>query len=340
MTPHDPHAIVEIGSEVFDSWEHSQLFDSLNIELTTNQASQAEWRIVDPDFKRLDGWTAAGGGIAELPVKVRIGFGASLGAPVFTGVIGRVEWGGGLTTLRAYDAGFKMRKVQKTEYHKGTALQIIAKLARRNGLQFEGPDPAVKLDNLKSAKQEGDTDWAYALGLAEESGFVLFVRGTTLYAKEAAKTAASPVLTLTYQDDFVLLDEFDLVFSVPENQEGRPSRVETRARNQTGRRLKGQSGQHQRGTEVLIVKRDLRVRSKQTADRRAEARKALQREHAFDCHVTILPTFRGKFPDVRETVALARLGKLFTGKYLIDRAGYRFAAGELSGNLDLYADIK
>ncbi len=64
------------------------------------------------------------------------------------------------------------------------------------------------------------------------------------------------------------------------------------------------------------------------------------REHAFNCTVTLLQNFPGRRPDVRDTAALAEVEDLFGGKYLVDTAHYRFAPGELSGELELYRDIK
>lgn len=336
--PHNPHAVVEVGGERFDSLMHTQLFESVEVDLTTNDASAASWSVFDERFVFLNRWTSADG-IAELPVRVLLGFGA---APrlVFEGILARVEHGPGTTTFRAFDRSFVMRKVQKTEYHRDlTDVEIISKLARRNGLQFEGPQPPVRLDKHRSEKQEAQTDWDFASQRADDAGLVLYVRGNTLYAKEAAKTG-EPVLTLVFGRDIFLLDDYSLSFNVPENQEGRPAKVEVRGRGRGGRRLRGRAQEHERGTEHVEIKRDLRIRSKRQADRRAEARKALQREHAFNCSVSLLPSFAGALPDVRQTVALAELGKLFSGKYLIDRARYSFAPGRMEGSLELYRDIR
>ncbi|HEV2764749.1 MAG TPA: hypothetical protein VGV38_17345 [Pyrinomonadaceae bacterium] len=337
--PHSPHAIVEVGGERFDSWVDTQLFENVDADLTTNEASAASWTVFDDDdFAFLDRWTSADG-IAELPFKVSLGFGVTPRL-VFDGLLARVERGPGTTTFRAYDRSLPMRKVQKTEYHRNLDdVQIISKLARRNGLAFEGPVPAVRLDKHKSEKQEAQTDWDYASQRAEEAGLVLYVRGGTLYAKEAARTG-DPVLTLAYGRDVFLLDDYSLSFKVPENQEGRPAKVEVRGRGRGGRRLQGRAQEHERGTEHVQIKRDLRIGSKRQADRRAEARKALQREHAFTCSVNLLPAFEGELLDVRMTVALAELGKLFSGKYLIDRAHYTFAPGRMEGSLELYRDIR
>lgn len=336
--PHNSHALVEVGGERFDSWTHTQLFAGVEVDLTTNEASAASWSVVDPDFGFINRWTSEDG-IAELPVRVWLGFGLAP-RPVFEGLLARVERGAATTTFRAYDRSLPMRRVQKTEYHRNlTDGEIISKLARRNGLNFEGPEPAVRLDKHRSEKQEAQTDWDYASQRAEEAGLVLYVRKGTLYAKEAAKTGEA-VLTLAHKRDIYLKSDFSLGFKVPENQEGRPARVQVRSRGRGGRRLTGRAQEHERGTEHVEIKRDLRIKSQRQADRRAEARKALQREHAFSCTVSLLPAFEGALPDVRQTVALAELGRLFSGKYLVDRARYSFRPGRMDGSLELYRDIE
>lgn len=343
MIPYDSHAIVELGGATIDSWQGGSLIEGVEVELATGEASAAEVRVFDPDpdyafIKRL----AAGDGVAELPARVWLGFGAQqeLGEPVFKGQLAAVEREGQATVCRFYDAGFKMRRLQRAEYHRNlTDLEIIAKLARRSGLLFEGPEQSVSLDKHKSLKQEGQTDWALALDCAERSGFVLYVRGDTLFAKEAAKTGA-PLITLKHRADFLLLDDFRLSYRAPENVEGRPAKVETRGRGRGGKRLKGASHPHARGTEQVEIKRDLRAKSKRGADKRAEARKALQREHAFHGTIGVLPSFKGRRPDVRDTVALESLPPLFNGNYLCDRVTHTFAPGDLRMELDVYRDLK
>lgn len=338
MIPTNPHAVVQIGAERFDSWREAQLFESVAVELSTNEASEAAWRVFDPEFFYINKWTTAER-LIEMPVKVWLGFDSPM--LVFDGLLARVERGPAVSTFRAYDRGFVMRRVQKTEHYKGlNDLQIIEKLAKRNGLNFEGPNEPVKLEKHQRESQSAQTDWDYALQRAEDAGLVLYVRGNTLYAKEPLKTAANPLVTLVYKKDFLMLDDFDLSFRVPDNQEGRPAKVEVRGRGRGGRRLKGRATPHARGTERITLKRDLKIRSRGHAERRAEAKKALKREHAFTCSVSLLPTFTGRRPDVRDTVALAELGKLFSGKYLVDKASHRFEPGQLSMSLELFRDVK
>lgn len=337
--PYTPRAVVEIGGERYDSWKDKSLFAGVEVELTTDEASQAVCRFFDPDFIFLDKWTR-GDGIAVLPASVWLGFGEELGAPAFIGLLARVERGDAISSFRFYDLGFRMRQIKRTEYHKKLDdLGILAKLAQRSGLRFEGPRPAPKLDKHASLIQDGQTDWEFALERAEEAGLVLYVRGDVLFAKEAAKTTA-PVVTLAYRKDFMLLSDFSLNFKVPENRDGRPKKVETRGRGRGGKRLTGKSAESARGTTHVEVRRDLAIKSKRHADRRAEARKALQREHAFTLSVGMLPTFRGRRPDVRDTAEALGLGKLFSGLYLCDRVAHQMRGGELKTTLDLYRDIK
>lgn len=339
MTTDTPHAIIQVGSESFDSWIDKSLFAGLEVELTTDEASQAVWRVFDPEFKFLDKWTSSDG-LAVLGVRIWLGYGANLGEPVFKGLLARVERNSATTSFRFFDMGFRMRQVKKTEYHKGLDdVRIIAKLARRNGLQFSGPTPPIKLDVHKSLLQDAQTDWEHIQERAEQAGLVPFVRGDTLFVREAAKTGA-PILTLIYRQDFQLLSDYSLSFKVPENREGRPGQVEHRGRGRGGRRLKGKSEKSARGTQHVEIKKDLAVKSKRHADRRAEARKALKREHAFSLSVRMLSVFTGRRPDVRETVAIVGMGQLFSGRYICDRVMHNFRPGELSTALDLYRDIK
>lgn len=342
MTPNDPHAIVDIGSLHFNSWADSSRILNLEVELATNEAAMTKITLFDPDpdyavISRL----TRGDGLEELPARVWLGFGSDLGEPVFEGLLSGVEREGTATVVRISDRALPMRKLQRTEYHnKLDDLQIIEKLAKRTGLGFEGPEEKIALDRHKSHKQEATTDWDEALRRASEAGLVLYVRRGTLYAKEAAKTAATPLITLAYREDFLLLDGFHLAFRTPENLEGRPARVETRGRGRAGRRLQGASSESERGRERLELKRDLRVKSRRYADKRAEARKALEREHAFTGSISVLPTYTGRRADVRDTVEITRLPALFNGKYLCDRVTHLFAPGELTMELDLYRDIK
>ena len=160
MITDSPHAIIQVGSERFDSWVDKSLFAGLEVELTTDEASQAVWEVFDPTFQFLDRWTA-GDGITMLGARVWIGYGADLGEPVFKGLLARVERSSATSAFRFFDMGFKMRQVKKTEYHKGLDdVGIIKKLAQRNGLQFSGPTPAIKLDVHKSLLQDAQTDWS------------------------------------------------------------------------------------------------------------------------------------------------------------------------------------
>lgn len=339
MPPPNPRAVIEMGSDIFDSSKDKELVYSMNVDLTTDEASECEWRVFDPNFKFINRWTVADG-IAVLPARVWLGFGDELGEPVFKGLLARVERGSEYTTFRFYDMGFKMRRVKKTEYHKNLDdVGIIAKLAKRNDLMFEGPTPRIKLDKHRSMMQDAQTDWEHAQERAEEAGLVLYVRGDTLFAKEAAKTG-KPVATFTFRKDLMILHDFSLNFRVPENKEGRPRSVETRGRGRGGKRLRGKSTEHERGTTHIEIKRDLAIRSKRHADRRAEVRKALQREHAFTLSSRVLPTFTGRWPDVRDTVEILNVGDLFSGLYLCDRVAHSFAPGQLQTDLSLYRDVK
>lgn len=335
----NPHGIIEIDGRRYDSWRDKSLFIGLDAELTTNQASAATWSVFDPDFEFLNAYTTSDT-IKMLACRVWLGCGEDLGEPIFKGLLARVERGTSNTSFHFYDMGFVMRRVKKSEYHKNlNDVGIIKKLAERNNLKFVGPDAPVKLDTHKSIMQDGATDWEFATERAGDAGLVLYVRGDTLFAKEAAKTG-EPKLTLVYKQDFALLNDFSLQFKLPESQDGRSKTVEARGRGRGGHRLKGQSHENARGTEKIELKRDLSISSKRHANARAQARKQLQREHAFVCSVTMLPDAARERVDIRDTIELKEVGNLFSGKYLLDRVAHRLAPGARSTQFDLYRDVK
>src|SRR6185436_10017720 len=122
---------------------------------------------------------------------IYMGFGQDLGEPVFKGLLARVERGDTDSTLIAFDMALKMRKELKTEYHRGIHdLQIIQKLATRNGLGFVGPDEAPALETHPSMIQDSKNDWEHSMERARSSGFNVFVRQDTLFCKEPAKIKA------------------------------------------------------------------------------------------------------------------------------------------------------
>lgn len=334
MTIIAPHAALEVGGERFDSFHHRALFEHVEVDLATGQASEAVWRVFDPQFEWLDRWVDAHG-LRVLPVRVWLGAQDDL-HEVFRGLLARVEHGRGATTFRFYDMSLRMRLEQKTRYHKGVDdVQIIRQLAEENGLQFDGVN--VRLERHRSIMQDARTDWDFAQERATDAGLVLFVRGDTLYAREAAVTGA-PVITLRYKDDFIMTHDFDLQYRLPENQEGRPGMVEARGRGPGGKTMLGRTGRD-RGTSKIEIKRDLPHATRRTAERRAAARKALEREHAFEASVTLLAAYNGPRPDVRDTIELHGVGKLFSGRWLVDRVIHLFGPGRLETRLELYRDI-
>ncbi len=357
LNPHAKIAFIQIDSQtgkevvdprtgepaylaVYDSWRDKSLFLNVDVELTTNQASAATWGVFDPDFALLNKWTRTVA-TKKLPVRVWLGCGEDLGEPVFKGLLARVERGTSNTSFHFYDMGFVMRRVKKSEYHKGlNDVGIIKKLAERNGLKFEGPNPSVKLEAHKSLMQDGATDWEHAVERAADAGLVLYVRGDTLFAKEAVKTRAFADLTLVYKQDFALLSDFALAFKLPESQDGRSKTVEARGRGRGGRRLKGHAHESARGTEQIELKRDLSISSKRHANARAHARKQLQREHAFVCSVTMLPDAARERVDIRDTIELKEVGDMFIGRYLVDKVLHRLSPGEIRTQLDLYRDFE
>jgi phage protein D len=338
----NPHAIVEIEGFPFhfDSWKVPRLFSRLNVELTTGECSQATWEVFDPDFRFLNKCTKDGG-VQLSTVRVWVGFGPDLREPVFKGLLARVQRGQAKTTFVAYDMGFKMRLVKRSEYHKGDELAIIAKLAQRNGLQFKGPATPLKLEPHKAMAQDQQTDFEHCAELAHDAGLLLWVREDTLFADYPAKIAEKPKLTLVNRKDFQLLRDFDLTFKVPENKGGRPRGIEVRGRARGGKRLSGSSDRNKRGHDELRLKKDLAMHTQQRATARAQAQKELDREHAFSLSVRTLPTMTpDRRIDVRDTIGLVEVGDLFGGDYLVDRVTYDLTPGKLTTGLELHRDVK
>lgn len=359
--PHDPHVAVEItqyrrdakgnfvkdGSgkrvvervEHFDSWEDKQLFRQVTVELTTGMASETLVRVFDPKFILANRYCHPSGVLLQV-VRVYMGFGLNLGEPVFKGMLTRIERNDTDTTLRFYDMGYSMRRYDKTEYHGRVKdnVELLRKLATRNELSFEGPTGYKPAHINKQLKQDGKNDWEFAKERAEAEGLVLFVRGDTLFAKEPA-TYGKPSLTLTLGKDFNLLRQHALSYRMPENLSGKKGVVEVRGRGRGGRRLKGKSSEHPRGTTGIDFKRDIEVHSKSYAERRAKAKKELHREHAFSCTVRAIPRPPVIRMDIRKTVELAAMGQLFSGNYIINAVRHDLTASGFSTELELYRDI-
>lgn len=338
MTPLNPHAVVEFGDWKFSTWRDKSLVSEVGIELTTNQASEATVRLYDPHFEILDRYATADD-VPSVGVRIWMGFGDELGEPVFKGLLARIERGAAATTFRAYDMSFRMMRTKRTEYHKGSDLDVLAKLAQRNDLRFEPPDGNVQLEKHDSLTQDEQNDWEHAMERAREAGLVLFVRGDTLFAKEPAKFG-TPKMTLAFRKDFVLHQDFSLTYKLPENSGGRPRTVETRGRGRRGRRLSGESTAGGRGVVQVEIKRDLAISSRSHARRRAHAKKELDREHAFTISLRTVPTLNTTRADVRDTIRLQEVGRLFSGDYLVDRVSHNLSAQGFTSAYELYRDAK
>ena len=348
----NPRAIFEIDGVRYDSWKEKELFSRVSVELTTGEASQATWEIFDPEFRVINKYSLVDG-IPMSNVRVWLGFGPNLGEPVFKGLVARVQRGKAKTTFISYDMGYRMRLEQKTDYHKGTDLEIIKKIVERTSigdgkfLQFVGPASPLKIEPHKANPQDGQTDWEYISEVAHDAGLLLWVVGDTVFADYPAKVG-TPKRTLVCQNDFELLWDFDLAFKNPENKAGRPKGIEVRGRGRGGKRLTGHSDKSSRGHEGLKIKRDLSQHTKKRATARAQAQKELDREHAFELSVRAInpmqrkdwraPSFQRD--NVRDTIRIQEVGKLFSGDYLADRVTHEFAPGRLTTGYELYRDVK
>ncbi len=337
--PNNPHAIVTINGKIFDSWENKELFKRVDVELPTNQTAEARWEFFDPKFRLIDSF-ANPAGISTTVMQVYLGYGKNLGEPVFEGLLAQIERGQSATTFIAFDMGFKMKRIKKAGYkNKMTDLQILKLLAERNSLEFEGPETDLKLEPHKAMMQDEQTDWEHAMERARDAGLVLFVRRNKLYAKYPA-IVGKPVLTFTNRMDFVLTSNFDFIYRTPENQDGRPRIVKARRRGKAGKRVEGQSDVTSDKRENVILKRDVTRATKSKLSRRAQAQKDLEREHAFKGHLECVFPPNGERLDVRNTISVQGIGKLFSNEYICDTVNYYYAPGKLGLNLSLYRDSK
>lgn len=346
--PDNPHAIIEISRPdvvdgdgqslvVWDSWEQKRLFENVEVELVTNESSQVVWRFFDPKFRIIDSFSGADA-IPMATVRVFLGYGQDVGEPVFKGLLAQIRRDESSTEFTAFDMGFRMKLEKRAGYKNGkNDLEIIKALAARNKLKFEGPEKPKNLEKNKAAMQDEQTDWEWAMERARDSGLVLFVRGDTLFAKYPAQVG-TPVLSLINRKDFVLRPGWDFTYNTPESQDGRPRRVRVRRRGRGSRRSESQSDDSTRGRESLVLKRDGSAR-KEKLTKRAQAQKELEREHAFEGQVEIVFPPNGQRLDVRNTIEILEVGKLFSGKYICDSVGLNFAPGELGMSLNLYRDI-
>lgn len=336
----NPHAIVEIDGQRWDSWELTGLFESVRVELPTNETAQTEIKLFDPSFRVIDRLATAKG-VAQALVRVYLGYGENLGTPVFKGYLAHVERGVATTTLVVFDAGFKMKLLKRPGYHnRKDDLGILRGLAERNGLKFIGPAQPKKLEPHRAMTQDEQTDWEHALERARDAGLLLFVRQDTLFAKYPAQLAA-PKLTLVNRKDFDLGNDWDFTYRTPESQDGRPRTVTVRGRGRGGKRLAGEDGKKgQRGREHVRLKRDTPGRhTKAKLSARARAQKELEREHSFEGRVRCLWPESGARPDVRDTVRVGSVGALFSRDYIIDAATYMYGPGELGMEFNLYGDL-
>ena len=73
--------------------------------------------------------------------------------------------------------------------------------------------------------------------------------------------------------------------------------------------------------------------------KRAQAQKELDREHAFEGQIETVFPIGGERLDVRNTIEVLEVGKLFSGKYICDSVTYEYAPGKLLLTTELFRDI-
>jgi hypothetical protein len=331
-----PHAAVEIGSDTWDSFKHPRLFESVTVELATDQASRATVTFHDPEHRIIDKYSTARG-IPVLPFRVWLGHGQNLGEPVMKGLFSAVERDEPRTSFAFDDMSFKMRLEKKPGYHKGSDLAIMKKLVTRNGLLWSPPPGHFPAVTVRSTIHDDRTDWDYLRGLTEDAGLVLYTRGDTVFAREPGKTG-EPKLTLILDKDFRPLRGYRCRFKIPESVGGRPKHVKVKG-TRGGHVVKGTSDESERGHVDVVIKGSHRGGATQeTLNRRAAAIKSRQREKAFTVSVNTLETVR-TLVDVRDTMKLDDWTALFSGKYLVDGVVHDFSPGVLTSEYQLCRDV-
>jgi len=113
-----------------------------------------------------------------------------------------------------------------------------------------------------------------------------------------------------------------------------------RGRGRGGKRLTGVSDESKRGNEPVSIKRDLPQHTKKYTNARAQAQKALDREHAFSASIRTIAPLPSARPDVGDTIELANVGLLFSGKYVADQVNHDLSPGRLITSYELHRDVK
>src|SRR5207253_11013546 len=149
-----------------------------------------------------------------------------------------------------------------------------------------------------------------------------YLRATGYGLRRAAARTGTPVLTLK-RFDVRTLKTSDLRYKTPENLEGRPRRVEHRGTSRDSKRVVGSSDKNIRGRDIIVTNKSIKHGHKSEVQRRAQAKKDLDREHAFDCRVRSIMQTNIR-ADVRDTVELIEHGRLFSGNYLVDTVEHSF----------------
>jgi hypothetical protein len=348
--PRDPHAIIEIERSgmadgqslvTYDTWETKRLIKQVTVELVTNQSSEARVTFFDPNFRVIDAFSDV---TAKTVVKIYLGFGQSLGEPVFKGVLAQLERGEAETTMIIFDMAFVMKLEKRAGYkNKKDDVAIMKGLVERNKtpagmpLKFDGPGK-LDLEPHNAMMQDQLSDWDWLMERAQDAGLLVYVRQDTVFARKPAKTG-TVAMTLKNRKDFTLLSGWDLTYRTPENLDGRPKVVTHRRRGRNGKFLKGRSDEATRGREDTVIKRDMQRPTGKKLSKRAQAQKDLDKEYAFEGRIeNIMPT-DGTRLDVRNTIKLEGVGKLLGGKYVCRSVRYRFAPGGMSMDLEIYRDI-
>lgn len=353
--PNNPHAIIEVSKESFDSktkkkasvsvgsydsWENEGLFKGVDVELVTNGTSEAAWQVFDPKFKIINSF-AENKSLKSLVVRVYLGFGKNLGEPVFKGILANAERDKADTTLTFYDMGLKMKQVKTAEHrNKKTDLDIIKLLAERNGLLFSPPENPKKLEPHRAMMQDEQSDWEHATERARDAGLLLFVREDTLFARYPAKLTYPKLILENRNAGAKAFYDFRILFKKPENESVRPRVVKFRGRGKGGKRLEGESDKNTKGREIITLKKSVAGKAtKAKLSARAQAQKDLEKEHAFEGSINFPFLHQGIRLDVRDTLAVEGIGELFSQAYICDTVRYQFGAGKINLDVDLYRDF-
>jgi phage protein D len=327
--------IVEIGGTRYDSRAEEARLRSAALDLTADRTSEAEISFADPDFTFTDRHLNQR---PSIKCRVWMGYGESIGEPLFKGRLAGHEHDGEYATFRFHDQAAVMKRERKLRYHRGkTDFGMMRSIAEEHGLQFQLLGDARDSEAHPSLPQQGVTDWDFIRLIARRSGLRVWVEGDTLLAQKAGVQGGGGMI-LTYREDFLMLRSLSLSYRLPESRRGRHQRVAVHGRGPAGERITGEASGDDRGRVHQSAREDLTHHTRSEAERRAHAIKAGVRESAFENRIRLIEA-AGATPALRGVVTLKGCGAFYGGDYVVHALRKEFRRGALVDELTLRRDV-